>query len=123
MKAKAKADHRDVIIGTNLRSARHVSEYTLEQLAGELNISSQQIQKYEKGINRVSAAMLYEIAAILKFPIIFFYSGLESDDLAPFDNNKAKEKDFFELYQLFQKLNGDKKRTSLKMLVKSLIDD
>ncbi|MGA8820051.1 MAG: helix-turn-helix transcriptional regulator, partial [Xanthobacteraceae bacterium] len=48
-----------------------------EVLANGLGISFQQVQKYENGSNRISAARLYDIAQLLGMPIVFFYEGAE----------------------------------------------
>ena len=50
---------------------------TQEALANGLGITFQQVQKYENGSNRVSAARLYDIAQLLGMPITFFYEGAE----------------------------------------------
>lgn len=47
------------------------------ELGDFLDVSFQQIQKYEKGGNRISASRLYEIAHVLKVPITYFYEGLK----------------------------------------------
>ena len=49
-----------------------------ERLAGSLGLTFQQIQKYERGTNRVSASKLYQIACVLKVEITYFFDGLPS---------------------------------------------
>jgi transcriptional regulator with XRE-family HTH domain len=58
---------------------------TQRQLAGQVGIKSQQIQKYEIGANRVSASRLWDIADSLGVPILFFFEGLSPaiDGAAP----------------------------------------
>lgn len=122
-KVKANVDHWDIIIGANLRAARYVKGDSQEQLASEIEVSHQQLDKYEKGVNRLSGTTLYEIAHILEFPIVFFYGGLEGDNLGLLDRDMAKEGEFFDMYQIFKKLENDKKRSSLERLVQNLIDN
>ena len=56
---------------------------TQQQLGEKVGIKFQQIQKYETGMNRISASRLWDIAAALDVPISFFFEGLEgADDLA-----------------------------------------
>jgi transcriptional regulator with XRE-family HTH domain len=59
----------DVLIGSRLRAHRLSRDLSQEELAESLGISFQQIQKYEKGSNRVSASRLKEISDVLQVPI------------------------------------------------------
>lgn len=56
----------DVAVGANIRRRRRALRITQETLAAAVNLTFQQIQKYERGVNRVSASMLYEIGRVLK---------------------------------------------------------
>ncbi len=66
----------DVHVGTRLRQRRIECGISQEILASRLGISHHQLQKYEAGLNRVSAARLYEIAGLLEAPIGWFFEGL-----------------------------------------------
>ena len=72
----------DVRIGDRVRIARQRARLTQSALAAALNISFQQIQKYETGMNRISASRLWDIAKALDVPINYFFEGLESESLA-----------------------------------------
>ncbi|MBR1218553.1 helix-turn-helix transcriptional regulator [Bradyrhizobium sp. U87765 SZCCT0131] len=63
----------DVEIGQRIRAQRLSRGMSQEDLAERLGITFQQVQKYEKGGNRVTAARLREIANALKLPIVSFY--------------------------------------------------
>lgn len=63
-------------MGRRLRQRRVALGISQEQLGGELGLTFQQIQKYEKGQNRVSAGRLYKVAMILSVPVEFFFEGL-----------------------------------------------
>lgn len=63
----------DFIIGENIKSLRKEKKLSQTELAKMVGVSFQQIQKYEKGINRVSAARLLIISEILNVPITYFY--------------------------------------------------
>jgi transcriptional regulator with XRE-family HTH domain len=73
---KKRTDARDTEIGARLRALRLERGLSQSVLAGHLGLSFQQLQKYEKGINRVSAARLATIADFLGAPVTFFYDGL-----------------------------------------------
>jgi transcriptional regulator with XRE-family HTH domain len=63
----------DIQIGERLRFRRELLNITQEQLAKDLHISFQQLQKYERGINRISASRLFEASKLLDVPIGFFF--------------------------------------------------
>ena len=74
----------DLRVGTRLREARHARGMTLEDLAGRIGMSHQQLQKYERGTNRISAGTLFDIAVLLDVPIARFY---ESEAPSPEDQD------------------------------------
>ena len=66
----------DLHVGKRLRRRRRLLGLTQQNLAGEVGIRFQQIQKYECGANRVSAARLFELSEALRVPVQYFYEGL-----------------------------------------------
>ena len=65
-------------IGQQVKRQRKALKLTQMQLAETLGITSQQIHKYEKGIDRLAASRLLQLSKILGVPIAFFYDGLEA---------------------------------------------
>lgn len=65
----------DRIVGENIHRQRRRLKLTQERLGELLGLTFQQVQKYEKGVNRVSAGRLYEIANVLEVPVGFFFEG------------------------------------------------
>src|ERR1700747_1193566 len=63
-------------VGARIRERRIMLGLTQQQLAEMIGVTYQQAHKYERGINRVSAGRLYEIARVLNAPITYFYEGL-----------------------------------------------
>lgn len=68
----------DQHIGARIRLRRLTTNVSQEGLAEKLNITFQQIQKYEKGVNRVAASRLWDLAHALEVPVSYFFEGLES---------------------------------------------
>lgn len=66
----------DERVGVQLRTLRQSRDITQQQLAKHLDISFQQVQKYEKGQNRIAVATLIEICTFFKVPVTFFFDGL-----------------------------------------------
>ncbi len=69
----------DVHVGKRVRHRRWMVGMTQQQLGEAVGIKFQQIQKYETGMNRVSASRLWDIAHAMDVPISFFFEGLEGD--------------------------------------------
>ena len=69
----------DVHVGKRIRHRRWLVGMTQQQLAESVGIKFQQIQKYETGMNRVSASRLWDIASSLSVPVSFFFEGLSDD--------------------------------------------
>ena len=66
----------DLYVGGRIRLRRRTLGVSQEKLAEDLGLTFQQVQKYERGANRVSASKLYEIARSLSVPVAFFFEGL-----------------------------------------------
>jgi transcriptional regulator with XRE-family HTH domain len=69
----------DVHVGKRIRHRRWLVGMTQQQLAEQVGIKFQQIQKYETGANRVSASRLWDISEVLDVPVSFFFEGLDVD--------------------------------------------
>lgn len=90
MEASAKKNtYLDAHIGKKLRERRSELNLTQEQVGDAVGITFQQVQKYEKGINRISSGMLYKIASYLKINIAYFFDGLADYTIEPSLNKMA----------------------------------
>src|ERR1700704_2720329 len=65
----------DVLVGANIRLHRNAARVSQTDLAAQLGVTFQQVQKYEKGTNRLSAGKLLTLANLLKVPIKAFFDG------------------------------------------------
>ncbi|MBO9710699.1 MAG: helix-turn-helix domain-containing protein [Caulobacter sp.] len=70
----------DVHVGARIRIRRKMIGVSQEQLAKHLGLTFQQVQKYERGANRVSASKLFQIAGLLDAPIESFFEGLKHEE-------------------------------------------
>lgn len=73
------ASHIDLHVGTRIRIRRQLMNMSQEKLGDSLGVTFQQVQKYERGTNRVGASRLWNISRVLDVPISFFYDGLDDD--------------------------------------------
>jgi transcriptional regulator with XRE-family HTH domain len=88
-----------------------------EKLGAALGLTFQQVQKYEKGINRVGASRLMDIASILGVPVSFFLERLETTASSPSERPELQafllSKDGFELAQAFLRIESPAMRRAL----------
>jgi len=68
-------DPVDKYVGSRVRMRRQMLDMSQEKLADGLGLSFQQVQKYEKGTNRMGSSRLQQVADILKVPVPFFFEG------------------------------------------------
>ncbi len=120
------AGHIDLHLGKRLRRRRRLLGLTQQQLASAVGVRFQQIQKYECGANRISAARLWELAEALEVPINYFYEGLEAEAASDAANDAVKRseqvlarKETLDLVRAYYKL-GERPRRRLLDLAKSL---
>ena len=76
---KKSPNDADRHIGSQIRARRIAIGMSQEKLGDLLGLTFQQVQKYEKGMNRVGASRLLEIATILQVPVTYFYEGLSPE--------------------------------------------
>jgi transcriptional regulator with XRE-family HTH domain len=86
---KKQASPIDVQVGNRVRMRRMLIGMSQERLGELLGLTFQQVQKYEKGVNRIGAGRLFEIANILGMPIQDFFEGLSP--LLPIEANGASQ--------------------------------
>ena len=75
-KTRGKPTYIDVHVGQRVRQRRTLLGYSQERLADALNLTFQQVQKYERGANRVGAGRLYELSHALDVPVNYFFEEL-----------------------------------------------
>jgi transcriptional regulator with XRE-family HTH domain len=68
----------DKHVGSRVRVRRNMLGLTQEKIADAIGLTFQQVQKYEKGTNRISASRLHQLAGVLQVPIPFFFEGAPS---------------------------------------------
>ena len=127
---KKQASPIDAQVGNRVRIRRMLIGMSQEKLGDLLGLTFQQVQKYEKGVNRVGAGRLYEISRILGVPIEFFYEGVagaQAGELA--ETQSAPVMEFvssgegLQLSLAFMKIKDPKVRKRMLDLVKSLAEE
>lgn len=123
-----KANPIDAQVGNRVRIRRMLIGMSQEKLGDLLGLTFQQVQKYEKGINRIGAGRLFEIARILDVPIDFFYEGV-TGEAGGFAEESAPVLEFvssnegLQLSLAFMKIKDPKVSKRVLDLVKSLAEE
>ena len=123
----------DVHVGSRVRLRRLLVGMSQEKLGEQLGLTFQQVQKYEKGTNRIGASRLYEVSRILNVPVQYFYEEMAEDtarpagdlafaegDNAPFVMDFVSSSEGLQLNRAFFDIREPTVRRSIIDLVKSL---
>jgi transcriptional regulator with XRE-family HTH domain len=119
-----KPDPVDVLIGRNIKLHRLAKSMSQEDLANRLGLTFQQLQKYERGINRVGGGRLFRIAGILGVEVSAFFEGADGPHALPRDVfsplSLIADPQPFRLVQAFAKINDPEMRRTLIDLVERI---
>ncbi len=113
----------DVHVGLKLREARILKNLTQLDLGKLVGLAFQQIQKYEKGANRIGASRLWHLSEILELPVSYFFEGLESGNLVDADDAETAEnirRKSLELVRNFYAIKDDRVREAAYQLIKGM---
>ena len=101
----------DVHVGKRIRHRRWMIGMTQQQLADKVGIKFQQIQKYETGMNRVSASRLWDIAQAVDVPVSFFFEGLhEGQVVDPIAGDILADKEALQLVRAYYAMPAAQRR-------------
>ncbi len=127
---KKKPNPIDIHVGSRIRLRRNMLGMSQEKLGEGLGITFQQIQKYEKGTNRVGASRLQAISSVLGVPVSFFFedapgqqsgvSGLAEDSSTSYVVDFLNSAEGLQLNRSFVKISDSKVRKKIIDLVKAL---
>jgi transcriptional regulator with XRE-family HTH domain len=131
---KKKPNPIDIHVGSRVRLRRNMLGMSQEKLGESLGITFQQIQKYEKGTNRVGASRLQAIATILGVPVSFFFEdapdmptmpggGFREDTATSYVVDFLNSAEGLQLNRAFVRIADAKVRRRVVDLVKALADD
>lgn len=100
----------DVHVGKRIRHRRWMVGMTQQQLADKVGIKFQQIQKYETGMNRVSASRLWDIAEALDVTIAFFFEGLGENSQTAAASDMMADREAMELVRSYYSIPEAQRR-------------
>jgi transcriptional regulator with XRE-family HTH domain len=129
---KKKPNPIDIHVGSRVRLRRNMLGMSQEKLGESLGITFQQIQKYEKGTNRVGASRLQAISSVLNVPVSFFFEdapgvppiagGMAEASSTSFVVDFLNSAEGLQLNRAFAKISDAKVRRKIVDLVRALAD-
>ncbi len=119
-RGRARPQDIDRHVGNRMRERRIMLGLTQQQMAELIGVTYQQAHKYEKGINRIAAGRLYNVARALGVDVSFFFEGL--GDAEPF-RPTAQQRMLLELARNFISLPNRRHQEAICMLARALAED
>jgi transcriptional regulator with XRE-family HTH domain len=117
-------------LGQRVRTRRLEIGMSQEKLAETLGVTFQQVQKYEKGVNRIAASRLFDIAGALEMPVSRFFEGLTSarvggvaEEGESFIHDALATPEGAQLMSLFASIQSQKVRRRIVELVRALAEE
>ena len=126
----------DIHVGNRLRMRRSILGWSQEKLADAVGLTFQQVQKYERGANRVSASRLYDFSKILDVEVSYFFEqynekqkpanfkyGFADTDQDEFlDTGKWYDKETLELIRIYYSIQDQKLRRNLVKVIQNMAE-
>ncbi len=106
----------DIHVGQKLKQLRILRGMTQTDVAEGLNISFQQVQKYELGRNRISASKLFELSHILKVPPAHFFEGLDASAHQP----QAIDEEATKIASMLTRIKDDRLRGQIRSFISEI---
>lgn len=123
----------DIYVGSRVRLCRTLKGLSQQKLAQALGLTFQQVQKYERGANRIGASRIFELSQILDVPPSFFFdgapggdaggeaaAGLSEAEQTPFDSERLFRREILEFVRAYDKIADPAVRKRLFELVKAI---
>lgn len=112
-----RANDTDRHVGIRIRERRIMLGLSQQQMADLIGVTYQQAHKYERGINRISAGRLYEIAQVLGVPVSYFFEGLNNQRATDLT---ARQRMCLELARNFSSIQNEKHQEALSQMARAL---
>ncbi|MDR1910479.1 MAG: helix-turn-helix domain-containing protein [Holosporales bacterium] len=121
----------DKYVGARMRVRRSVLGISQERLGKAVGLTFQQVQKYERGINRISAGRLLELSRILEVDVSYFFEGLRDKNASPtpslceegerYEHDPLERRETYDLIRAYYRINDPQLRSRFLDLLKGLV--
>lgn len=126
----------DVYVGKRLRMRRTILGMSQEAIGNAIGVTFQQVQKYERGINRMGSSRLFDFSRILSIPVSYFFEGYDvetgaspaygqgmtEESAAQFEHEKMTSRETLEMMRAYYRITDPHVRKRVFELMKSLAD-
>ncbi len=128
----------DIYVGKRLRMRRTILGMSQEAIGNAIGVTFQQVQKYERGINRMGSSRLYDFSRLLGVPVSYFFegydeeggsaaypmgmAGMAEDMPSDFEHEKLTSRETLEMMRAYYRISDPQVRKRVFELVKSLAD-
>lgn len=124
----------DIHVGKQLRLRRTILGLSQEAIGNAIGVTFQQVQKYERGVNRMGSSRLYEFAKCLSIPVSYFFEGLEKSQIFPlqsgvaeetavFEDERTSSRETLEMIRAYYRISDSAVRKRVFDLIKALADE
>ncbi len=110
----------DIQVGRRARERRTLEGMSQTAVAERLGLTFQQLQKYERGHNRISASKLYELANIFDVPVSYFYEGMEAGKDAPSRDETLTKRETLELVKAYYSISDPAVRDRIRGVIQAV---
>ena len=114
----ARATEADRHVGSRIREWRLMHGLSQQQLANLIGVTCQQAHKYERGLNRISAGRLFEIAQVVGAPVSWFFEGLHATAKPP--EFAQRPRMWLELARNFAAIGDERQQEALSQMARAL---
>ena len=123
-RSRAQANTVDTHVGQRIRDRRNESGMSQTEVANALGVTFQQVQKYERGTNRVGASRLFDLSRILSVPVQYFFAGLntQTTPIEKEDDNVIHlvKPETIELVEAYYKVENPQVRRQILSTIRSI---
>ena len=116
-------DPVDIHVGGRVRLRRTLLGMSQSDLGRALGLTFQQVQKNERGYNRIGASRLYQLTCILDVPIGFFFEGLDTEQESRPADDVMLKRETMELVRAYYRISNPKVRDALKGMARAMAED
>lgn len=122
----------DIHVGKRLRLRRTILGLSQEAIGKAIGVTFQQVQKYERGVNRMGSSRLFEFSRILSVPVAYFFEDMEknaasvsgvAEDTPAFEHEKMSSRETLEMMRAYYRITDPQIRKRMFELIKAVADD
>ena len=121
---KTTPDPVDVHVGSRVKLRRTILGMSQMQLAGQIGVTFQQVQKYERGTNRISASRLYDLSKVLDVPVSFYFDDMLEEIVGkrsmPMPGDPMAKREVLDMVRAYHAIPDAGVRKSLFDMIKAL---